>query len=174
MAGFMLLSNKNIIESIRSQKNLYLVEAAIATAVMFSSPHLFADESTADLVWGISAVFLAWSCGLAAIGYAKQYLNRDSLFRKVANEAIYPFYLLHQPVILIMGFLLIRMEIPDFYRFIILTISSFGITCALYWFLVRPYNVTRVIFGMKPVSRSKKRAIEPEDLELIPQFVIDR
>jgi peptidoglycan/LPS O-acetylase OafA/YrhL len=174
LAGFMLLSNKNIIESIRSQKNLYLVEAAIATAVMFSSPHLFADESTADLVWGISAVFLAWSCGLAAIGYAKQYLNRDSLFRKVANEAIYPFYLLHQPVILILGFFLIRMEMPDFYRFIILTISSFGITCVLYWFLVRPFNVTRVIFGMKPVSRSKKRAIEPEDLELIPQVVIDR
>ena len=168
LSGFMLLSSKNIIESIRKQKNLYLIEAVLATAVMFSSPHLFADESVADLVWGISSVFLAWSCGLAAIGYAKQYLNRDTVFRKVANEAIYPFYLLHQPVILILGFLLIKMEMPDFYRFVILTISSFGITCVLYWFLVRPFNVTRVIFGMKPLARENKPATLPERTELIP------
>ena len=160
LSGFMLLSSKNIIESIRKQKNLYLIEAVLATAMMFSSPHLFTDESVADLVWGISSVFLSWSCGLAAIGYAKQYLNRDTVFRKVANEAIYPFYLLHQPVILILGFLLIKMDMPDFYRFVILTISSFGITCVLYWFLVRPYNFARVIFGMKPLVRSKKQSLK--------------
>jgi len=169
LAGFMLLSNKNIIESIRDQKNLYLGEAAIATGVMFASPHLFADESVSHLVWGISSIVLAWSCALAAIGYAKQYLNRDSMFRKVANEAIYPFYLLHQPVILILGFLMIKVEMPDIYRFLILTISSFGITCALYWFVVRPFNITRVIFGMKPVARRKGFALAERKLEAIPQ-----
>jgi len=174
LAGFMLLSNKNIIESIRKQKNLYLAEAAIATAVMFSSPYLFVDESTADLAWGISAIFLAWSCGLAAIGYAKQYLNRDTLFRKVANEAIYPFYLLHQPVILIMGFFLNKVGIPDLARFILLTSSSLVITCVLYVYLVRPFNFTRVIFGMKPVSRKIKQANVEENLELIPQIVVNR
>lgn len=174
LAGFMLLSNKNIIESIRKQKNLYLAEAAVATAMMFSSFHLYSDESTADLVWGISSIFVAWSCGLAAIGYAKQYLNRDTLFRKVANEAIYPFYLLHQPVILIVGFFLINMEMSDFTRFILLTTSSFGITCVLYWFVVRPFNITRVVFGMKPVSHRKKQPAVPENLELIPQVITDR
>lgn len=174
LAGFMLLSNKNIIESIRKQKNLFLAEAAIATAMMFASPHIFTDESTAELVWSISSIFLAWSCGLAAIGYAKQYLNRDTMFRKVANEAIYPFYLLHQPVILIMGFSLIKIEMTDFIRFILLTISSFGITCVLYLFVVRPFNITRVIFGMKPVSRRNRQTIEPENLELIPQPLLDR
>jgi hypothetical protein len=160
LSGFMLLSSKKIIESIRKQKNLYLIEALFATVIMFSSPLLFANESVADLVWGISSIVLAWSCGLAAIGYAKQYLNRDSLYRKLANEAIYPFYLLHQPVILILGFLLIKIEMPDFLRFVILTISSFGITSFLYWFLVRPFNITRVIFGMKPVVRNNKQALK--------------
>lgn len=174
LAGFMLLSNKNIIESIRKQKNLYLMEAALAAALMFSSPHIFPDESTADLVWGISSIFLAWSCGLAAIGYARQYLNRDSPFRKLANEAIYPFYLLHQPVILILGFFLIKLEMSDFARFLLLTISSFGLSCAMYWFLVRPFNITRVIFGMKPVPRRKEQAREAENLEFVPQVVVER
>jgi len=173
LAGFMLLSNKNIIESIREQKKLYLGEAAIATGIMFASPHLFANEAVMDKVWHISSFFLAWSCGLAAIGYAKQYMNRDSMFRKVANEAIYPFYLLHQPVILVLGFLLIKMEMPDFWRFIILTISSFGISSVLYWFLVRPFNITRVIFGMKPLPRKKDQSIARENLQLIPQAILE-
>jgi len=174
MAGFMLLSNKNIIESIRKQKKLYLMEAALATAMMFASPHLFSDESALDLAWGISSIILAWSCGLAAIGFAKQYLNRDTRFRKLANEAIYPFYLLHQPVILIIGFFLIKVEMPDFIRFLILTISSFGITSALYWYVVRPYNLTRVVFGMKPFPRKQKLLKEQENLELRPQLVVEQ
>lgn len=174
LAGFMLLSNKNIIDSIRKQKKLYLGEAAVATGIMFASPHLFSNEAVVDKVWHISSFFLAWSCGLAAIGYAKQYLNRDSMLRKVANEAIYPFYLLHQPIILVLGFLLNRMEMPDFYRFLILTISSFGITCSLYWFVVRPFNITRVIFGMKPVARTKEPSSLLENAELIPEMVVER
>jgi len=173
LSGFMLLSSKKIIESIRKQKNLFLVEAVLATALMFSSPHLFAEEAVADMVWGVTSIILAWSCGLAAIGYARQYLNKDTLFRKVANEAIYPFYLLHQPVILILGFLMNKMDIPDFYRFVLLTFSSFGITSMLYWFLVRPFNLSRVIFGMKPVVRRRKQIVEPERLVLIPQKVAE-
>lgn len=148
------------------------MEAAVFTAAMFSSPHLFADESVADLAWGISSLFMAWSCALAAIGYAKQYLNRDTMLRKVANEAIYPFYLLHQPVILILGFLLNKVEMPDIWCFVVLTISSFGITFGFYWFLVRPFNVTRVIFGMKPVPRIQKPRNVEENLQLMPQPVI--
>jgi peptidoglycan/LPS O-acetylase OafA/YrhL len=172
LAGFILLSNRNIIESVRKQKNLYLGEGIIATVGMFSSSHLFADESVADLVWGISSIILAWSCGLAAIGYAKQYLNRDTRFRKLANEAIYPFYLLHQPVILIMGSFLIKIEMPDLIRFIFLITSSFGITCSLYWFVVRPFHITRVVFGMKPVPRRKMEPAAEDSLELIPEVIL--
>jgi peptidoglycan/LPS O-acetylase OafA/YrhL len=174
LSGFMFLSNKKIIESIRRQKNLYLIEAGLATALMFSSPLLFTDESVAELVWGISSIILAWSCGLAAIGYAKQYLNRDSMFRKLANEAIYPFYLLHQPIILILGFFLIRINMSDMVRFLILTSFSFAITSALYWYLVRPFNFTRVIFGMKPVARSKNPSSLPEKAELVPEMIVNR
>jgi peptidoglycan/LPS O-acetylase OafA/YrhL len=171
LSGFMLLSNKNIIESIRKQKFQYLALTALATAVMFSARHINVSRAVAEKVWDISAIFLAWSCGLAAIGFAKQYLSRDSKFRKWANEAIYPFYLIHQPVILILGFFLIRTQMSDLIRFLILLPTSFLLSCALYWFLVRPFNFTRVIFGMKPIARSKKQALFPGNAELIPEIV---
>jgi peptidoglycan/LPS O-acetylase OafA/YrhL len=174
LSGFVLLSNKSIIESIRKQRNLYLAEATIATIVMFSSPQLFERGPALDLAWGLSSIFLAWSCGLAAIGYARQYLNRDSRFRKLANEAIYPFYLLHQPVILVIGFFLIKVQMPDLVRFLVLTASSFMISAILYWYLVRPFNLMRIIFGMKPMVRQRKSSVLPEAAELIPEMVLER
>lgn len=174
LSGFVLLSHRQIIETIRKQKNLYLAEAAIAATIMFSSPTLFEREPVADLVWGISSILLAWSCGLAAVGYAKQYLDRDSLFRKYANEAIYPFYLLHQPVILVVGFFLNGIQMPDLVRFLFLTSSSFLISTVLYWFVVRPFNPARVIFGMKPVVRKKEISTPVGGAELLRGIVVDR
>ena len=166
LSGFMLLSNQNIIESIRKQKKLYLAEAGLAAVFLFFSPHLFSSESAKYLAYGISSIFLAWSCALAAIGYARQYLNRNSRFRKVANEAIYPFYLLHQPIILILGFMLNKLAMPDLVRFILLTSSSLAITCGLYWFVVRPFNLTRVIFGMKTLTPVKDPGTRARELDL--------
>jgi peptidoglycan/LPS O-acetylase OafA/YrhL len=174
LSGFILLSNKQIIESIRKQRYLYLVETILVTAIMFSARHIPVSRVVAEKVWDVSSIFLAWSCALAAIGFSRQYLNRDSKFRKLANEAIYPFYLLHQPVILIIGFLLIRIQMPDLVRFIILLPSSFVMTCVLYWYLVRPFNFTRVIFGMKPVARKRKVNVLPEQVELVPELVVNQ
>lgn len=172
LSGFVLLSNRNIIESIRKQRRLFLAEATVATVVMFSSPQLFERGPALDFAWGLSSIFLAWSCGLAAIGYARHYLNRDSRFRKLANEAIYPFYLLHQPVILIIGFFLIKVQMPDLVRLLILTVSSFVISAMLYWYLVRPFNLTRVIFGMKPLAGSRSvSTIAQQGTELVPETI---
>ena len=172
LSGFVLLSNKHIIESIRKQRKLFLAEATVATVVMFSSPQLFERGPALDFAWGLSSIFLAWSCGLAAIGYARQYLNRDSRFRKLANEAIYPFYLLHQPVILIIGFFLIKVQMPDLVRLLILTVSSFAISAMLYWYLVRPFNLTRIIFGMKPLAGRKSVSAMPQQgTELVPETI---
>ena len=172
LSGFVLLSNKRIIESIRKQRKLFLAEATVATVVMFSSPQLFERGPALDFAWGLSSIFLAWSCGLAAIGYARQYLNRDSRFRKLANEAIYPFYLLHQPVILIIGFFLIKVQMPDLLRLLILTVSSFVISAMLYWYLVRPFNLTRIIFGMKPLAgRRSVGALPQHGTELVTETI---
>jgi len=109
--------------------------------------------------WDILEAFVGWSCGLCAIGYAKQYLTFDSKFRKLANEAIYPFYLLHQPVIVVIGYIVVKWDIPILLKVILITTFSLSVTVATYWFLIRPFNVLRIIFGMK---RLKKEKIESE------------
>ena len=166
LSGFILLPNKNIAEAIRRQRVLYLAETVILTIIMFRMPGLFESEQTGEIIWDVTALFLAWACGITAVGFAKQYLNFDSDFRKIANEAIFPFYLLHQPVIVVVGHFIIHWDIPVLLKVLLITFISFAAVAGLYWLVIRRVNFLRVIFGMKKVPREEHELIS--GLVLIP------
>ena len=131
LAGFILLPNKNIAEAIRKQRLLYLAETIILTAIMFRVPGLFESERTGEIIWDVTALFMAWTCGITAVGFAKQYLNFDSGFRKLANEAIFPFYLLHQPVIVVVGYFIIRWDLAVPWKVLLITIYKLLNNCGI-------------------------------------------
>jgi peptidoglycan/LPS O-acetylase OafA/YrhL len=156
MAGYILLPVSAIAESMRVYRYWYLAETALAAVVMFRVSGMFESERTSELIWDVSSIFMAWSCSITAIGFAKQYLNSNSPFRKTANEAIYPFYLLHQPVIVVAGYFTVQLDIAIIWKALIVVVSSFTMITATYWFLIRPFNLTRVIFGMKRNRKDEK------------------
>jgi glucan biosynthesis protein C len=159
MSGFILLPNKNIAEAIRKQRLLYLAETVVVTIIMFWLPSKVGSESAGEIIWDVCSIFVALSTGLTALGYAKHYLNRDSKFRKLANEAIFPFYLLHQPVIVVVGYFVVGMHIPVLVKVLFIIVTSFTLTAGLYWLLIRRINFLRVIFGMKMIRKEKQEPV---------------
>ena len=139
---------------------MFLSEALIFSVIMFTVPYMVNSEKAGTIAWDISEAFVAWSCGMTALGYAKQYLNKNNRFRKLANEAIYPFYLLHQPVIVAVGYFIVRWDVAITWKVLSITIFSLLITIVMYWFLVRPFNAMRLIFGMKLI-RKEKQLLKP-------------
>lgn len=91
--------------------------------------------------------------------FSWHHLNRDSKFRKLANEAIFPFYLLHQPVIVVVGYNVVSLPIPVLLKVVIIICSSFAVTTGLYWLLIRRINFLRLIFGMKVVKKEKLESV---------------
>jgi len=166
LSGFALISNKNMIESIQKQKQLFLAESVITTILLLTIPYLFKSENTLNLTWDVLEAFVAWSCSLTAIGYAKHYLNFNNKFRKLANEAIYPFYLLHQPIIVVVGYFMVQWDIAIIWKVLLITTTSFTLTVAIYWFLIRPFNVLRFVFGMKTIKR--ENSVQNRILNPIP------
>jgi surface polysaccharide O-acyltransferase-like enzyme len=96
---------------------------------------------------------LCWSCLLAICGFASRYLRTTNRFLKYANDAVLPFYILHQTVILAIGFHIIRLDAPLWLEYLIIVLSSFVVTMALYELLVKRLNVLRFLFGLKPRRR---------------------
>src|SRR6516225_392363 len=69
-----------------------------------------------------------------------------------ANQAVLPFYLLHEPVIVALAWITVRWHAPILVKYPLLVAASFTATLALYELAVRRYRVTRLLFGMKPAS----------------------
>lgn len=159
ISGFILLQSVRISGAIRKYRFLYLAEATAAYLVMINVSDFIRSEAIAESLREAISVIIAWASALTALGFARQYLNRDSLFRKLANEAIYPFYLLHQPVIVVTGYFATQLGIGVIWKVIIVLIASSVITISIYWFIIRPFNFFRIIFGMKKLSITDKPGI---------------
>jgi peptidoglycan/LPS O-acetylase OafA/YrhL len=66
------------------------------------------------------------------------------------NQAVLPFYLLHEPVIVAAAWVIVRWHAPALAKYAALVVVSFAATLAIYELAVRRYRATRFLFGMKP------------------------
>jgi peptidoglycan/LPS O-acetylase OafA/YrhL len=69
-----------------------------------------------------------------------------------ANQAVLPFYLLHEPVIVAAAWIIVRWHAPIGVQYPALVAASFTATLAIYELAIRRYRPTRFLFGMKSVS----------------------
>lgn len=94
---------------------------------------------------------LAWL--FAIIGFAKRHLTRRPAFLGEATEAVYPFYILHQTVTVIVVYWLLQIGTPPLAGFILAVLATFIGTSAIYFGLVRPLWFLRPLFGLKVAAR---------------------
>ena len=108
------------------------------------------EDALGDLFWILSA------CSLLPtfLGFGMQHLTSTTPFLKYASEAVMGFCILHQTVLLVIGYYVVRWNIPDFAKWTIIAASSFVIIMAIYEFIIRRVNVLRFMCGMKTVSKS--------------------
>jgi len=104
----------------------------------------------------INSYFLApfrglntWAWLMTFMGFAIHHLNFNNGFLKYANEAVLPFYILHQTVIVSVGYFIRDWQLAVFPKYLFLAAVSFIIIMVLYEFIVKRVNVLRYVFGMK-------------------------
>ena len=85
-------------------------------------------------------------------------MNVDNAVLRYARDAAYPFYLLHQTVIVALGFFVVQLKTAMLLKFLIIVLGSLVATVGLYDLVVRRTNITRFLFGMK----WKARRAEPK------------
>jgi glucans biosynthesis protein C len=107
---------------------------------------------------GYAAPFLGWLAAkslntcfwlVALTGYARRRLHRPSPVLRHANEAVYPYYILHQTVIVAIAYHLMDWDAAVSLKFLVIAAATLAVTTALY-LVLRLHPLTRVLFGMKP------------------------
>lgn len=93
-----------------------------------------------------------WTAIVAVLGYGALYLDRDSPMLRILTEAVFPFYILHQTIIVVAGHQLKSLGLPALLE----GASLVAITAAGCWLgydIVRRVRVLRPLFGLAPRRR---------------------
>jgi len=91
----------------------------------------------------------SWSWLLTFMGFASRHLSDSNRMLRYSNEAVLPFYILHQTVIILIGYFIADWRWAVFPKYLFLAASSFVIIMVLYEFVVKRVNMLRYLFGMK-------------------------
>lgn len=90
----------------------------------------------------------SWSALVAIFGYAFEYLNKPGKILGYVNRTVYPFYILHQTVIISLAYPMIDWTWAAEWKFVVLVAGTFGVCWALYEGIIKRFSLTRLLFGM--------------------------
>jgi glucans biosynthesis protein C len=93
--------------------------------------------------------FNAWCWTLAFLSLGRKFLNFNHQSLRYLSEASLPFYLLHQPIILGIGFWIADWQIGILPKFIILIFFSFIAIALVYELFIRRISLLRFCVGLK-------------------------
>jgi glucan biosynthesis protein C len=96
-------------------------------------------------VWGING--WCWSLFMLYIGM--RYLNFINKWLVYGQETILPFYLLHQPVIIVIAFFVVQWDAGITLKLLVVVLGSLLVTLGLVELVIKRIRVLRVLFGMK-------------------------
>lgn len=105
---------------------------------------------TVETAFDVTAIFVSWFTVITVIAFGQHYLNRPHPWLAKINEGLYPFYILHQTVIIFLGYYICQLPwsiAAKYWSVSLLTLLS----CIIFYLLfIRPFNPIRFLFGMKP------------------------
>ncbi|MCP4321309.1 MAG: acyltransferase family protein [Psychromonas sp.] len=131
---------------------------ALLTLFLLPSELLSLDGT---LAWYLSAIVVKWSWIALIIGFARKHLDHSNKTLKYCNRVVYPFFILHQTVIIVFGFYVIDWGMNGFFEFLIIVIGTFAICALLYELIIKRVNILRLLFGL---AWKRNRAISKESV----------
>lgn len=164
LAGFVCLVEPTLLDSLERNRRLSLslgfLLLILINALRWNDYEWF-DGSHDTNSW-FTWVFLArqpvltWLWVFALVGYGKKYLNKSHSFLPYVNQLIYPFYILHQTIIVILAYYVVQTPDTVFFKWVFLTLTTLLLCLFIFHLFIRPFPAIGILFGMK--SDTKKQS----------------
>ena len=151
--GYIIAADKKFKESIEKQiipALIVVIVAAISHAILLVFYFLTVESGGSypyELLDWIVYPILGWSLVILLMGLGSKYLNVNNKARKFLNELVLPFYILHQTVIIVIGYYVVQLNYSIFTKYVIIAIASLPIILVLLA-IIKYINPLRFMFGM--------------------------
>lgn len=147
--GYLLISARDEFwKAVASIKNIAF-GIGIASFVALLYARTLEDTIFVHYLEALIKVVNTWSWILVLFGFAARYLNRPSRLLTYCNTAVYPFYILHQTITVLLAYMVMNKDWGFAPKFGLLTIGTFFISWVLYEYIIRRIGLLRPLFGLK-------------------------
>jgi len=172
--GFLIAASRQLATTIREQWRQVLAVAVAVLPLLFVIAHfdiggpdrnLGRDYDHWSVVWRLLKATAGWAWAIAIFGWvsslARPVRGPDASpasgdggrlltgVGRYANEAVLPFYVLHQTAIVVIGFYVVQWQVGVLSKYTLISVASLVSTLAIYELCIRRANPTRVLFGMR-------------------------
>ena len=151
--GFVMVSDDKFGEAIDRHWKTALISGlliAVALSVAFAAGiQTRLNEDTFYIVEMILRGISIWFCMIGFMGFGKRFLNRGGKLIKYANEAALPVYIIHLPMVVMIGFYVIKFDLPIAVKYLAMIILPLVSSVLLYEIAVRRFNAVRFFFGLR-------------------------
>lgn len=148
--GYVLACDPQFRRAIERQRVAALMLGVAATLL---GAYLLLSETVPSSRHPVLAVLRgcnSWCWLLAILGFGSRHLDFTNGVLKYSNEAVLPFYIMHQTAIVSIGFLIANLSLGVATKFAILSVSSFVVIVGIYHLAIKRVTILRVLFGMRP------------------------
>jgi glucans biosynthesis protein C len=153
VVGFILFSGDGYRRAFERNRAAGLAIGAVISGGLITTEIIGVDPSKLNIVLIIGMLGLrglcTWCWLVAFLGYGSLRLNFTNSVRVYAAEAALPFYIMHQTVILILGYRVIQLDASIPVKYTTIVVLTYIITLLLYDLLVKRIRILRFLFGMR-------------------------
>jgi glucan biosynthesis protein C len=156
VSGMLFTASKNIWNHLKFHRKFNFIAFVISFILFYGYyllpgdyifPHL--SISSRWSIWYLVCALVSWTLVTTLLGYGQLWFNKKSTLLKKCNEAIYPFYILHQTILIILGYYILELEVSILSKIVLLIFTSFPLILLIYRLLIYPFKIPRILFGMK-------------------------
>jgi hypothetical protein len=99
----------------------------------------------------VASYVQSWGAIVALIGVAERYLNHNHRWRATLTEAVFPFYLIHQTVIVLTEYWIRPLQLSPFVEFGVLVTATVA-GCWAFYLVGRKVSWLRPLIGLRRVA----------------------
>jgi surface polysaccharide O-acyltransferase-like enzyme len=154
--GYLLFTDLRFAQAIRRDWPILLAVGtaaflgAMAIGLSFESFSIeMAPRTPVEfLFWGlITACGWCWTAVMLFVGM--RFLDRDNRGLQYGQEALLPFFVIHQPVIIVIAFFVVQWSVGIWPKMLVVFVGSFLISIGIVELIIKRVGTLRVLFGMK-------------------------
>ncbi|MBL8157135.1 MAG: acyltransferase, partial [Anaerolineae bacterium] len=155
--GYILYSHERFTQAIRRDWPLAFGVAATTSLIgigliaFAGAMDWLSDPAQPQFYVLVSLIVInGWSWVVLLLFVGMRFLDFSNRWLRYGQGAILPFFVFHQPVIMVIAFFVVQWDAAILPKALVVVPSSFVVTLGIYELLIRRSHTLQVLFGMKP------------------------